>query len=148
MKAISPLIGGVLIIALTVTVFGILGGWIPDLIKSTTTGVGNKSSEAIECTSADITIEDVYIDLTDNITRVSVRNSGFTTDEIISSQLFNNKGQESTNLTAFPINFPQGTIKSIEFNITNRITACVNFSQVIVSTRCKSTTFSGTPKCV
>ena len=147
MKGMSPLIGSVLVIAITVTVFGILGGWIPDFIKSTQTDVGNKSTEAIECTSADVTIGSVYIDLSQNVSRVSVRNSGFTDDQIISAHFLNNKGEECTNLTALPITFPQGSMKSIEFNITGKITACANFSKVEISTLCRSADFTGTPTC-
>ena len=147
MKGMSPLIGSVLVIAITVTIFAILGGWIPDFIKSTQTSVGNTSSEAIDCTSSDITITSVYIDFETNISRVSARNSGFTEDKIVSAQLFNNKGEECINLTALPITFPQGSLKSIEFNVSGKISACVNFSKIEISTLCRSTEFTGTPTC-
>jgi len=150
-KGLSPLIATVLLIAFTVSIGAILMTWVSSLTKESTGEIGNKSSSIIDCNVADITIDDVYIDLRANISRVIVRNSGLTTVEVTDAILMSITGENATPVNgSLPItNFSSGKVANIEFNITNVITACSNFSKVIVSTNCagKKDIFDGTPKC-
>jgi len=131
----SALISAVLLIAIVLIVGVILTNWITSLTKKETTQITNKS---LDCTTTGIAIESIFIDLSGNRSRVSVRNSGFSDDTITDSAFLSATGQNSPNLTAFPITFPRGSIETIEFNISGRISSCANFSRVIVSTRCTS----------
>jgi len=151
MKGLSPLIATVLLIAITLTIVSIMMGWVTDLVTGQTGTVGNKTSEAVECTGAVITIDDVYIDFSTNKSRVHVRNSGQVNLEITSASLTNQRGEKASNLTAFPITgFDKGGIEEIVFNITNVITVCGNFSKAIVTTNCGNAKddFTSTPNCV
>jgi flagellin-like protein len=153
MKGISPLIATVILIAVTVSIVSIIGTWVTTLTKEETGDITNKTGEATDCTGANIEIRDVYIDLSSNISRVSVWNSGYVDDSIVAALLQNEDGETAPNLTAFPLSLPRGSLKSIEFNIsnfnvTNGTTACNDFSQAIVTTLCPpSAKFTGTPKC-
>ena len=151
MKGLSALVATVLLIAITLTIVSILMGWVTDLIKSQTETIGNRTGEAVECTGAVITIDDVYIDFSTNKSRVHVRNSGQMGLDITSASLTNQRGEKASNLTAFPITgFDKGLIEEIVFNITNVITVCGNFSKAIVATTCGNAEgkFTSTPTCV
>jgi len=52
-----------------------------------------------------------------------------------------------TNLTSYSIPLSKGDITTIEFNITNIITSCANFSSARVSTSCISDIFNSNPEC-
>jgi FlaG/FlaF family flagellin (archaellin) len=151
MKGLSPLISTVLLIAISLTIVSIIMGWATTLVREQTGAIGNRTGEAVECTGADIYIEDVYLNLRTNESRVHVRNSGQINLEIKSSSLSNDRGVMATNLTAFPVSIPKSdALKEVLFNITNIITACGNFSNAIVTTNCGNTyyKFTGTPNCV
>ena len=155
-KGISPLISVVLLIAMTVLISTVMASWLTSFQKDQQDTIANKSGQIVDCTSADITIDDVYIDFKSNITRIIVRNSGQVRELAIESALFlNNLGHaalNATNETIYPVtNFGLGSIKTLEFNFsTINMTACANFSKVIVATNCAATTatFTGTPKCI
>jgi flagellin-like protein len=151
MKGVSPLIATVLLIAISLTIASLIMGWATTLVKEQTGTISNRTGEAVECTGAIVTIDDVYIDFSANKSRVHVRNSGQINLDIISASLSNQRGEKASNLTAFPITgFDKGIMKQIEFNITNVITACGNFSKAIVSTSCGNAQgeFTSTPICV
>lgn len=145
MKGVDPIIAVVLLIAVTVLLSAIVLSWITALTKEEGATISNKTTS---CSMADLSIAEVYIDLSANRGRVAVRNSGFADDILVSAVLLNVQGDAATNLTAFPISFPVGSLQTIVFNTTGKITACGNFSKVIVSTQCASDESRGTPKCV
>jgi hypothetical protein len=105
-------------------------------------------SENMTCIAADMTIENVYIDLSTNTSRVIVRNSGSANNQIISAQLLNDTGVSCPVITALPISFPIGSLKSIEFNITGKISSCPNFKEVKVTTDCATKLFTKDPICL
>jgi hypothetical protein len=132
-KGLSALLSAILLIAIvTITSIFILN-WISSLTKKETAQITNKS---LDCTSAGVSIQRIFIDLAANRSRVTVHNSGFQDDTIIDATVLNTAGQDAPNLTVFPINFPRGAIETIEFNTSGKIAACSNFSRAIVSTRC------------
>lgn len=150
-KGISPLLSTVLLISISVLIAALLMSWSASLTKSQQKEISNKTSEALMCTSADAQIKYVYIDFTSNRSRVIVQNTGLTNLQIVSARFLNNKGIESnlTNTTVLPIDFPRGTLKTLEFNITGTINACVNFSKAFISTNCPiPVEYDSTPTCV
>ena len=151
MKGLSALVATVLLIAITLTIVSIIMGWVTDLIKGQTTTIGNRTGTAVECTGAGIHIEDVYLDLTTNVSRVHARNSGQIELEIKSASLSNQNGVMAANLTVFPVSIPRSdALKEVLFNITGVITVCGNFSNAIVTTNCGNAyyKFAETPKCL
>ncbi len=134
-KGMNVFISAVLLIAIVAVVSVIVLNWATSLTKKEAAHITNKT---LECTTADITIESIFIDLVANRSRVSVRNSGFTGERLIDGAFLSTVGQDSPNLTAFPIDFPQGAIETIEFNTTGKISSCANFSRAIISTQCAS----------
>ena len=89
MKGLSPLVATVLLIAISLTIIAIIMGWVTDLIRDQTGTIGNRTGEAVDCTAADIHIEDVYLNMVTNVSRVHVRNSGQIDLEITSASLSN-----------------------------------------------------------
>jgi len=146
MKGVSTYIAVTLLIAATVAIATLFSGWITTLTQAQTQTVANKTKAGIDCTRANVNIDEVYLDLTANKARINVRNSGFFDDLIISAVVITANGNVATNLTAFPIKLSQGDAASIELNTSGIITACGNFSQAIVATQCVSREFDGTPK--
>ena len=69
-KGISPLISTVLLISIAVLLGALIMSWSAALTKSQQSTISNKTGEALTCTSADITIKNVYVDFTSNTTRV------------------------------------------------------------------------------
>ncbi len=144
MKGISPLLAAVLLIAIVLVVSVISMDWITTLSSKEGRVIQNKTTE---CSTASSVIQDVYVDLSTNICRISVRNTGFGSDELQSAVVLSKRGESSTAITAFPISFPQGAIQNLEVNISGIITSCDNFSKAVVSTSCVSAEFSEEPKC-
>ncbi len=145
-KGISPLIAAVFLIAMTVAIATSFMGWYSTLLGSQSATVENKTKIGIDCTAARLSILDVYMDFTNNVSRINVRNSGQVDDNIVSIALYNSHGMNATNLSAIPKVINKGDTLSFEFNMTNIIPACGNFSKVIVSSQCKTGTFTSTPK--
>src|SRR3989338_9510193 len=75
-KGISPLIATVMLIAITVIIATIQSGWLTSFTKTQQDTIENRSTEIVDCTSADITVDDVYLDFTTNVSRVHIRNTG------------------------------------------------------------------------
>ena len=145
MKGINPLIAVVFLIAIVVLLSAVVLDWITTLTKEEGAIITNKT---LNCSMADVTVAEVYIDLSAKRARAAVRNSGFSDDSLVSAILLNGNGETAVNETVFPINLPSGGMTTVEFNITGTITACANFSKVIVSTLCTSDESRGSPKCV
>ena len=64
MKAISPMIAVVLLIAFTVAVGGILSVWFSTLTTTQTTIVGSATQNQIVCASVDLAIREVRLNIT------------------------------------------------------------------------------------
>jgi FlaG/FlaF family flagellin (archaellin) len=151
MKGLSPLIATVLLIAISLSIIAIIMGCVTTLVKDQTGTISNRTGEAVECTGADIYIEDVYLDFSANVSRVHVRNSGQIDLEIRSASLSNHMGVTAANITTFPVSIPKSdALKEVLFNITNVINACGNFSNAVVTTNCGNAyyKFTGTPNCI
>lgn len=81
-KGISPLIATVLLIALTLSIAGLLGSWLSTMTKTQTGGLEKSSENVINCTSAQIDIFQIKCGNTSinepNTIRVSLSNVGNT----------------------------------------------------------------------
>ncbi len=152
MKGISPLIAAVLLIAFTVSIATIVMGWFSTITRETTTTVSNKTTEAVSCSNAQISIEEVYVtagSLATGSARVVVKNTGFQTLGITSLQILNTTGHNFSSGFSAVSSFPSGGIQS--FSITNvSVPTCpTTFSKALVTSNCGgiADTFDGTPKC-
>lgn len=152
MKGISPLIASVMLIAITVGAAALIMGWYNGLAKSTTESVSNKTGASVSCSSAQITVEDVYVsagDMLNGSARIIVKNAGFDAITVNSAQLYNRTGDNFS--TGFgPSDVNAGGIKTISLANVSVPGCPADFSKVIVSTSCGgiSAVFDGTPKCV
>ena len=145
MQGISPLIASVLLIAIAVIIAGMLANWGPTLTQSQTKTISNKTAQIVECNPP--VIEDVYLDFQANVSRVFVRGSQgmAVVDE---AKVISITGEEAplVNSSAVPFNLSSGKLKILEFNITNKIKICSNFSQAVI-TSCLTDKFTSAPKC-
>ena len=151
MKGISPLIAAVLLIAFTVAIATMVMGWFSTLTRETTATVSNKTTEAVSCSNAQISIEEVYVtagSLATGSARVVVKNTGFTTLGISGLQVYNTTGHNFSTGFSTVSSFPSGSIQS--FSLTNvSVPSCAAFSKALVTSNCGgiADTFDGTPKC-
>jgi flagellin-like protein len=145
MKGISPLIAAVLLIAATVSLATLIMGWLGTTTSDTTSAISNKTTEAISCSSADITVDAVY--LSGTTVRAVVKNNGFSDNlQIINATLILTSGIMNSTSSTLDTDFDRGEIVSLQFRHDNLV--CANFSKVIVSTNCGSVIreYSGVPK--
>lgn len=145
MHGISPLISTVLLVAIAVLIASMLFSWGPALTRTQTTAISNRSSEIVDCNPP--VVEDVYIDFNANVSRVYVRGSQGGAD-VLEAKIISVTGEEAplVNASAVPFALSAGKLKILEFNVTNKIKTCANFSQAVI-TSCLTDKFTGTPKC-
>jgi len=150
MKGISTLLASVLLIAFTVAIATIVFSFYSSTIQSSTETVTNKTATAVDCSSASINIEDVFITGTTSATaRVIVKNNGFADLTIQDAQFINKTGHNFTTSNVPLTGFNKGSIAALVFTNVN-VSACpAGFSKVLVTTNCGgvSDIFDGTPKC-
>src|SRR3990167_2349324 len=120
-KGISPLIAAVLLIAITVAIATLVSGWISTVTRGTQIAAENKTTEAVDCATAAVVIDDVYIN--DNgatsTVRAIVRNAGqANTMEIGNATVFNTSGGSLTaSSPSVPVRgFDRGEIITFQFN--------------------------------
>jgi flagellin-like protein len=150
MKGISPLIAAVLLIAFTVAIATLIMGWFSTLTRNTTGTVSNKTTEAVDCSNSQISIEDVYItNGTNGSARIIAKNTGFSDLTINSAQMFNTTGGNFSTGFSMVTDFTPGAIRTIYLTRVSIKDCPSGFSKVIVTTNCGgiSDTFDGTPKC-
>ena len=145
LKGINALISSILLVAIVIVLAVIVMNFSTTLIKKEARVVENRSTA---CINHDVSIEEVYLDISSRVARVAVRNSGFVADEIVSAVLLNKKGEIAANTTQFPISLTKGALSNIAFNISGKITECGNFSKVIISTECASDETDAEPRCI
>ena len=143
-KGINTFLGEIFLIAIVMVVAVIMMNFSSGLIKTKGASIENKT---MECSDADVSIMETYLDIGAGRARVAVKNSGLSDGTLKSGVLLNTRGDNSPNLTAFPVSFPVGSLNIIEFNITGKIGECGNFSKVIISSSCASDESNKMPKC-
>ena len=154
MKGISPLIAAVLLIAITVAIATLVSGWISTVTRGTQISAENKTTEAVDCASASIVIDDVYVSGTGATRTVNavVRNSGQTSNLIIgNATVYNSSGSGLTaSSPSVPYTgFDRGEVVTFTFNSVSITTCPTDFQEVIVTTTCGGVfgKFDKTPKC-
>ena len=121
MKGISALLASVLLVAFVVSVSLLVSGWFTTLTSSTTESVGNKSGEAIGCSSAAIAIKGVYVSATNapgtaGSARAIVENTGYTDNLVITSaELYDRLGNNFTASNMPIAEFDQGKLTTLSF---------------------------------
>jgi FlaG/FlaF family flagellin (archaellin) len=146
-KGLSQMIAAVLLVAFTVTIATLISGWYSTLIRTTSSNISNTTEEAIDCTVAKITIEDVYLDTTANTVNVVVRNTGMMDNlQLTSATVLNTTGGACTYDSGLDTDFDKGDVATIKF-ISCSISSCSVFKEAIVLTNCGgvSDTYDGTP---
>ncbi len=150
MKGISPLIAGVILVAITVSMGAVLGGWFSTFTRETTSKVGATSARALDCASSHLNIEDVYImPGATTLARAIVKNSGLVDGmEVVDATLYNRTGGNFTG-SGLPIILNKGMFTTITFENVGIVDCPADFSEIIVGTSCGGIfdTFDGTPKC-
>ena len=150
-KGVSPLIAAVLLIAVTVAIAALVMGWVSTLFSSTQTTLSNITSTLVNCASAGISIDDVYVTAGSSGTaRVIVRNSGQADDLAIqSADIYNRTGDRfgSDGLTL--TDFDRGEVATLSFSLVSTGSCPSDFVEAIVSTDCPGiyAKFSSRPKC-
>ena len=155
MKGISPLLAAVLLIAVTVAIATLVAGWISTTVRTTQATITNKTSEAVDCSAAAITIQSVYMHaseggvLSNGTIKAVVLNSGMTDDlVIVAATFYNRTGSAFTAGTteggSLPVsNFDKGNPAVV--NVTGIATAASgfvgatcpgDFSKLVVTTSC------------
>ncbi len=140
---ISPLLATVLLLMISVAIAGVIMNWSSALTKEQTRSISNKTGTAVKC--GDIYIEDVYLDFTDNVSRVIVR-SVETSTQILSAEFLTARGISLKNLTQLPVNISKGEVKTVSFDIRGNITSCGEFGEAIIVASCASDKYSQTPR--
>lgn len=141
-KGLSTLVAVVILIAIVMIITTTLLNWTTLFTSEQTKDISNTSRVIKDC--AVITVDDVYLDFSSNRSRVFLKSS--VEGVMDSAVLLNKKGVEMPLNTNMPLEINKGEIKMIEFNLTSDLTACANFSQVLVSTQCSTITFDQAPR--
>lgn len=132
MKGLGTFIAAVMLVAIVLVVSLVVLNWSSSLAQDQGKEITNRSS----CNLASVTIEEVYVDFATNRSRITVRNGGLVDDKLASGSVLSKTGDSAPNLTVFPIDFPRGSLKTIEFNVSGKIVGCENFSRALVATQC------------
>ncbi|MBI4019527.1 MAG: LamG domain-containing protein [Candidatus Aenigmarchaeota archaeon] len=116
MKGISPLLAGIMLVAITAVSATIISGWVSSTFSESQRSVDNTSSGVIRCSTADITIDNVYIrDGSGGSASIAVRNSGYVDGmRVTSAQIFDRLGNNFTANNSMTLN--KGDIGGLEFN--------------------------------
>jgi flagellin-like protein len=134
MKGISPLIAAVLLIAFTVAIATLIMGWMSAYTRTTTSNVTSQSETAVECGSAAIKINHVYItgSFGSATGTVVVENTGFKDFTTVNALIASTNG--STCSTGSSTTLSKGEIKSI--TVGTDCPDASSFERAIVTTEC------------
>jgi hypothetical protein len=123
------------------------------LTRTTTSTVSNSTDSVIGCSSASISIDEVYVvkGTTNGTVRAVVKNTGYRDSmEVRNAVLLTSDGVDySVSSPSLPYSgLNKGDIVTLRFDNVS-ISQCSSFSKVIVTTNCGGIedTFSGAPKC-
>ena len=140
-KGLSPLIAVIILIAIVVIISTMLLNWTSIFTSDQTSDISNTSKQLTNC--GVLSIEDVYLDFPTNRSRILVKSS--IEDIVEGAELLTRSGMTMPRNTRLPLEIDKGRIAVIEFNLTSNFTACTNFSQAVISTKCTTMSFDQTP---
>jgi hypothetical protein len=144
-KGLDTLLSAVILIGIVVVTGVIITGFANDLFKTESRSIENRTGS---CIGSDITIQEVYLDLQNEKARASVRNSGFSGENIMSAVMLSKEGKTAGNATELPVYIAKSGLVNIEFNLSGKIAVCSDFNKIIISTECASDQSSSEPKCI
>ena len=115
MKAVSPLLAAIMLVAITIVAASMVSGWTTSTFSGAERTVDNRSAGAIQCAGASISIDKAYVSAGSNGTAVlAVRNSGDVDGlRVISAQIFDRLGNNFTANNTVTLN--RGDIGRLEF---------------------------------
>jgi flagellin-like protein len=147
LKAISPLIASVLLIAFTVAVAGIVSGWLQGFTRSTTSTVTSQSNTELVCSYAGISLSTVKYSTTDYTLSGNVENTGQVGIGVITLQIFFANGSSPNNLplcsSGTVFSCTTGNLSLIpremtSFNVSSGSNSFANINKVRVFSNCSS----------
>ena len=134
MKGISPLIASVLLIAFTVSVAMIVMGWFSGFTKTTTENISNSAVQGIDCSSASVDIDHIYITGTSAI--IILKNTGSVGLQA-TGMIINTTGGSCVSSTT---TITQGNTTSLSltgcYPAAMGGSSCLYFSKAIITTSC------------
>ncbi|MFC2142987.1 hypothetical protein ACFLQN_01160 [Candidatus Aenigmatarchaeota archaeon] len=145
---VSVLVGGVILIALAIVIASLVSDFSLTMTNQETEEIDIRTEQAIDCSVSNVEINDIYLNLNTNVARIFLKNSGLNEEEILAMEFFNTTNDLAYNLSSFPFFLPKGEIKTVEFNITNIMQNCEDFSYVRAVTNCIITESNEISVCV
>ena len=150
MKGLSPLIATTLLIVMVVTLASIIISFTTTFTKNTQENVENRTNEAVDCSGANIEVDNVFLtNGTAGTARVQVMNNGIKDGlTVVAAQLFNRTGGNFS-ATGLPVSgVDRGEIVVLTIGNVSAV-LCTDFSHVTVSTNCPGATdtFRRAPIC-
>jgi flagellin-like protein len=145
-KGLSSVVTAVLLIAVAIVLVTLVSTWLTGLTLEESKTLSNKTGAVTACSASGIAIEDVYLESAANISRVSIRNTGRSTELVKSAQILSKTGVNGSVVTSLPLTINPGELKIIIFNTTGAVPNCGNFSQVIIATECVSDFYRDSPR--
>ncbi len=129
-KGISPLIAATFLIAMSVTISVIVGGWAAEFVRERTSQISEQNKEQLRCSFASLYIKDVIIDCngdcssgTHNIT-AEIRNTGQQKITINRIVILNTTGS-LFEFDVTPTNLSTGDIKSV---VNTSTSSCIGIN--------------------
>ncbi len=145
------MVAAVLLIAVTVSIATLVSGWLTTMFQSTQITLSNVTTTAVNCMSASVVIDDVYISAgAPGSGRVIVRNSGQADDLAIQSAYIYNRTGEAFSAAGLPVtDFDRGEVVTLMFNAVTVVSCPGDFIEAIATSDCPgiSGKFSARPKC-
>ena len=138
MKAISPFVAAILLIAFTVGVGSIMAVWLPTLINTQTQAVSSTGNKAAQCASTTITIKEVKYTSGSNLVNVTIEVT--TGQQPLRNVTITVEGGGKTNSSAIAYttsDFTSGQLYSSSINTTGGAT--IPPSLVIANAFCQTT---------
>jgi flagellin-like protein len=154
MKAVSPIIATVIIIAFVVVIGAFLSNWFFNMARTTTDEISSNVATSVECSpsSAGIRIDNVFVKAGQNGTvRAVVENTGATDNlSLESAFVYNSTGKAFAGDNIPVKSLRRGQTAIITFSQVSIISCPDAFDRVVVTTNCHGVigTFDRIPNCV
>lgn len=114
-KGISNIISTVLLIAVTLSIVGLLSSWAPGLFQDTADATSDQTNQQVNCNEADLNVLSAQHQDSGDYTTVVVRNTGtMELNTVIMEAWRNNMPLNSTNTSISSGNFETKNITTTE----------------------------------
>ena len=128
MKAVSPLLAAIMLVAITIVAATMVSGWTTSTFPGAERTVDNRSAGAIQCSTAGISIDNVFVSAgSGGSAALAVRNSGEVDGlRVTSAQIFDRLGNNFTANNSVTLN--RGDIGRLEFKFPASVNATIDSS--------------------